>query len=175
MFCRHSGLDPESGIQGQEFILENILPPSNPKANLKDYDQAYRSFDWKTVEKEFRWHQTGKVNIAYEAIDRHAEDPIRGTRICLNFEGGSRKERISYVEMRDLSNRFANVLRKLGVKKGDRVLIFLPRCPEYYIAMLGCAKVGAIFCPLFEALMQVSLGERLRDSGAKVLVTNPKW
>ena len=47
--------------------MENILPPSNPKANLKDYDQAYRSFDWKTVEKEFHWHQTGKVNIAYEA------------------------------------------------------------------------------------------------------------
>ncbi len=76
--------------------------------------------------------------------------------------------------MRELSNRFANVLRKLGVKKGDRVLLFLPRCPEYYIAMVGCAKVGAIFCPLFEALMQVSLGERLRDSGAKVLVTNPR-
>jgi acetyl-CoA synthetase len=174
LFCCHPGLDRESKTLDREFILENILPAANPKANLKDYDQAYRSFDWKTVEKEFRWHQTGKANIAYEAIDRHAEDPIRRARICLSFEGGSRKERISYIEMRELSNRFANVLRKLGVRKGARVIIFLPRCPEYYIAMVGCAKVGAIFCPLFEALMEVSLGERLKNSGSKVLVTTPE-
>ncbi len=154
--------------------MENILPPSNPKANLGDYEKVYPSFDWKTVEKEFRWHRTGKVNIAYEAIDRHAEDPIHGEKCCLNFEEESRKEKISYARMRDLSNRFANVLRKLGVRKGSRVLLFLPRCPEYYIAMVACARVGAIFCPLFEALMQVSLGERLKDSGAKVLVTNPE-
>ncbi|HSB06635.1 MAG TPA: acetate--CoA ligase [Thermodesulfobacteriota bacterium] len=154
--------------------MENILPPANPKANLEDYEKAHRSFDWKVVEQEFSWHHTGKVNIAYEAIDRHAEDPIQAGKCCLNFEGESRKERISYAQMKDLSNRFANVLRKIGVKKGDRVLIFLPRCPEYYVAMVGCAKVGAIFCPLFEALMQVALGERLRDSGAKVLVSNLK-
>ena len=154
--------------------MENILPPSNPKANLKDYNKACSSFDWKMAEKEFTWHRTGKVNIAYEAIDRHVEDPVRGQRCCLNFEGESRKEKISFLEMKSLSNRFANVLRKLGVRKGARVLIFLPRCPEYYIAMIGCAKVGAIFCPLFEALMEVSLGERLKDSGAKVLVTNPE-
>jgi acetyl-CoA synthetase len=160
------------GVRGS--IVENILPPSNPKANLKDYGRAYASFDWKMVEKEFSWSRTGKTNIAYEAIDRHAEDPIRGKRCCLNFEGVSQKERLSYTRMRELSNRFAGVLRKLGVKKGDRVLLFLPRCPEYYIAMVGCAKIGAIFCPLFEALMQVALRERLQDSGATVLVTNPR-
>ncbi|RPJ01252.1 MAG: acetate--CoA ligase, partial [Deltaproteobacteria bacterium] len=154
--------------------MENILPPSDPKANLKDYQKVYRSFDWGMVEKEFTWHRTGRVNMAHEAIDRHAADPVRGQKYCLNFEGESRRERISYAQMRELSNRFANVLRKLGVKKGHRVLIFLPRCPEYYIAMVGCAKAGAIFCPLFEALMQVSLGERLKDSGARVLVTNPQ-
>ena len=154
--------------------MENILPPSNPKANLKDYSEAYPSFDWKRVEKEFSWSQTGKANIAHEAIDRHAEDPVRGQRCCLKYEGEGRREIISYAQMRDLSNRFANVLRKIGVKKGDRVILFLPRSPEYYIAMVGCAKVGAIFCPLFEALMQASLGERLRDSGARVLVTNPR-
>ena len=153
--------------------MENILPPANPKANLGDYDRTYRSFEWKTVEREFRWHRTGKVNIAYEGIDRLAEDPVHRERCCLSFEGRFRKERISFARMRELSNRFANVLRKLGVKKGDRVLLFLPRCPEYYIAMVGCAKVAAIFCPMFEALMSVSLGERLRDSGARVLVTNP--
>jgi acetyl-CoA synthetase len=154
--------------------VENILPPANPHANMGDYNEACRSFSWKDVEREFSWIRTGKVNIAYEAIDRHAEDPVQGQRACLNFEAEYRKERITYDQMRDLSNKFANILRNHGVKKGDRVFLFLPRCPEYYISMVGCAKVGAIFGPLFEALMQVALKERLGESGASVLVTTPK-
>jgi acetyl-CoA synthetase len=154
--------------------MENILPPANPKANLLDYKQACESFDWHEVEQEFSWHQTGKVNIAYEAIDRHAADPIRCDRYCLIYEDEHRRERITYLQMRDLSNKFANVLKKLGVEKGDRVFIFLPRCPEYYIAMAGCAKIGAVFSPFFEALMEMAIKERLKDSGAKVLVTTPK-
>lgn len=154
--------------------MENILPPANPKANLEDYEKAYESFDWKEMEKEFSWYRTGKVNMAYEAIDRHADDAVRGPTCCLNFEGEDRKEKISYLQMKELSDKFANVLRKLGIKKGDRVFIFLPRCPEYYIAMVGCAKIGAVFGPLFEALMQDALRERLLDSSAKVLLTTPK-
>ena len=141
---------------------------------MEDYEKTCQSFGWKEVEKEFTWSRTGKVNIAYEAIDRHAEDPVQTQRVCLNFESKSGNQKITYDQMRDLSNRFANVLRKLGVKKGDRVFLFLPRCPEYYIAMVGCAKVGAIFGPLFEALMQEALRERLRDSRATVLVTTPR-
>jgi len=151
-----------------------MLPPANPKANMGDYEQACRSFRWEEVEKRFSWYQTGKVNIAYEAIDRYAEDPLHRDQSCLNFEGEARNIRISYGHMKELSNRFANTLRKLGVVKGDRVLIFLPRCPECYVAMLGCAKVGAVCGPLFEALMQATLEERLLDSGAKVLVTSPR-
>jgi acetyl-CoA synthetase len=154
-------------------MMENILPPANPKANLRDYNKACQSFDWQEVEQEFSWHLTGKVNIAYEAIDRHAEDPVRCDRYCLIYEDDNRGERITYHQMRDLSNKFANVLKKLGVEKGDRVCIFLPRCPEYYIAMAGCAKVGAIFGPFFEALMEMAVRERLRNSRAKVLVTTP--
>lgn len=154
--------------------MENILPPANPKANMGDYGEACRSFSWKEVEKRFSWYQTGKVNIAYEAIDRHAEDPAHRDQCCLNFEGEARSVSISYGQMRELSNRFANTLRRLDVVKGDRVLIFLPRCPEYYVAMLGCAKIGAVCGPLFEALMQATLKERLLDSGAKVLVTSPR-
>lgn len=153
--------------------MENILPPANLDANLRDYDKACQSFDWKEVEQEFSWHRTGNVNIAYEAIDRHAEDPTRCDRYCLIYEDDNRGERVTYRQMRDLSNKFANVLKKLGVEKGDRVFIFLPRCPEYYIAMAGCAKAGAIFGPFFEALMEMAIRERLRDSGAKVLVTTP--
>ena len=154
--------------------MENILPPANPRANLQDYRETCDSFRWEDVKSEFSWPRTGKINIAHEAIDRHAEDLVRGQRCCLNFEAEDRKEKITYDQMRRLSNKFANVLGKCGVKKGDRVFIFLPRCPEYYIAMVGCAKVGAIFGPLFEALMQETLRERLGDSEASVLVTTPK-
>jgi acetyl-CoA synthetase len=154
--------------------VENILPPANPKANMGDYGEACRSFNWEEVEKRFSGYKVGKVNIAYEAIDRYAEDPVHRDQCCLNFEGEARNIRISYGQMRELSNRFANTLRKLDVVKGDRVLIFLPRCPEYYVAMLGCAKIGAICGPLFEALMQATLKERLLDSGAKVLITSPR-
>ncbi len=156
------------------MMVENILPPVDPKANLRDYNATCQSFNWKEVEQQFSWSRTGKVNIAYEAIDRHAQDPDRANRFCLIYEDEGRRERITYHQMRDLSNKFANVLKRLGVEKGDRVFIFLPRCPEYYIAMVGCAKVGAIFGPLFEALMEVAVRERLSDSGAKVLVTTPK-
>src|SRR5512136_2576072 len=116
--------------------MENILPPANRNANMGDYEKAYQSFDWKDVEKKFSWKSTGKVNIAYEAIDRHAEGPNYRERYCLTFEEEGKKRRITYFEMRELSNRFANILRSLGVEKGERVFIFLPRCPEYYITMV---------------------------------------
>lgn len=154
--------------------MENILPPFNQNANLENYQETCRTFRWEDVKEEFTWARTGKVNIGYEAIDRHTEDREQGQRYCLTFEGGNRKEKITYDQMKELSNKFANVLRKLGTRKGDRVFLFLPRCPEYYISMVGCAKVGAVFGPLFEALMQVALAERLGGSGATILVTTPR-
>ena len=129
-------------IGDRRLSSENILPPSNSKANLKDYDETYPSFNWKEAEREFSWYRTGKINIAYEAIDRHAEDPVRGRKCCLNFEAEDRREKMqAYHQMKGLSNKFANVLRALGVEKGTGSSILLPRCPEYYIAMVGCAKV----------------------------------
>lgn len=154
--------------------MENVLPPADPNGQLGDYEAAYKGFDWKGVEEWFSWYHTGKVNIAYEAIDRHALDPQRANRYCIIYEDEKRRERITYHQMCDLSNKCANVLRRLGVEKGDRVFIFLPRCPEYFIAMAGSAKIGAIFVPVFEALMEMAVRERLRDSGAKVLVTTPR-
>jgi acetyl-CoA synthetase len=156
------------------IVLENILPPANPRANMGDYTKAFQTFTWKEVEKRFTWSRTGKMNIAYEAIDRFAEDPSFADRTCLSYEGEARETKITFREMRSLSNRFANVLKKLGVAKGERVFILLPRCPEYYIAMAGCAKAAAPFGPLFEAQMQVALEERLADSRAAVLVTTPR-
>lgn len=141
--------------------------------NLKNYDEAVKQFDWKEVEKEFSWHETGQVNLAYEAIDRHAES-FRKNKIALYYQDGARKEKYTFKEMKEYSNQVGNMLKKYGnVSKGDRVFIFMPRSPELYFAVLGAIKLGAIVGPLFEAFMEGAVRDRLQDSEAKVLVTTP--
>lgn len=141
--------------------------------NMKDYEETYRNFDWKEVEKTFSWYETGKVNAAYEAIDRHAESDRRD-KIALYYSDANREEQYTFLEMKEKSDRFGNVLRKLGIKKGDRVFVFMPRSPELYFSVLGAIKIGAIVGPLFEAFMEAAVRDRLADSEAVALVTTPQ-
>ncbi|UKS64336.1 acetate--CoA ligase [Rossellomorea marisflavi] len=150
------------------------LPVTKGDYNLADYDQAYESFDWKEVEKEFSWSETGRVNLAHEAIDRHA-DTHRKNKVALYYRDPERNEKYTFADMKKLSNQAANVLKNFGdVEKGDRVFIFMPRSPELYFSILGAIKLGAIVGPLFEAFMEGAVRDRLEDSGAKVLVTTPE-
>src|SRR5699024_6024480 len=128
------------------------------------------NFDWKEVEKAFSWYETGKVNAAYEAIDRHAESGRRD-QVALIYSDNDREEKYTFQQMKEQSNRFGNVLKKVGVNKGDRVFVFLPRFPELYFSLLGISKVGAIVGPLFEAFFGAAVKDRLEDSGAVALVT----
>lgn len=155
-------------------MKSDIIPAQDKQANMPDYAAAQKTFRWEDWEKSFSWSETGKVNIAYEAIDRKAEDPQYAGKYALIFDDDTRKERLTYRQMRDLSNKFGNVLRKLGIKKGDRVFIFMPRAPELYVAFVGCAKIGAIFGPLFEAFMESAVKDRLEDSEAVAIVTTPE-
>jgi acetyl-CoA synthetase len=132
-------------------MLENEIKPRPEHANLKDYNEACKNFSWDDVNKEFTWHTTGKLNIAYEAIDRHAENPEKAHLNCLIYAHDNHRETITYEQMRLLSNRFGNLLRSLGVEKGDRVFIFLPSLPEQYIALVGCAKIGAVIIPFYSS------------------------
>nr|WP_229736079.1 acetate--CoA ligase [Kroppenstedtia guangzhouensis] len=141
--------------------------------NLTSYENAYNDFDWKEVEKSFSWFDTGKVNAAFEAIDRHAESE-RGDKVALIYSDAKREEKYTFREMKEQSNRFGNVLRKLGIQKGDRVFIFMPRSPELYFSFLGIVKVGAIVGPLFEAFMEAAVKDRLENSDATALVTTPE-
>lgn len=149
------------------------LSPLDGNYNLKNYEETYKNFDWKTVEKEFTWSQTGKVNMAYEAIDRHAESDIKD-KIALYYSDANRDEQYTFAQMKANSNRAANVLKSVGVEKGDRVFIFMPRTPELYFSVLGTIKLGGIVGPLFEAFMEAAVKDRLEDSGAKVLITTPE-
>lgn len=149
------------------------LPVVEGKHNLTNYEATYKNFDWKEVEKNFSWYETGKVNMAYEAIDRHCET-FRKNKVALYYSDANRDEKYTFLDLKKLTNKFGNVLRGLGVQKGDRVFIFMPRSPELYVSLLGALKIGAIVGPLFEAFMEAAVKDRLEDSEAVAIVTTPE-
>ncbi|MEK4383308.1 acetate--CoA ligase [Aeribacillus sp. FSL K6-2848] len=147
------------------------LPAIKGNHNLANYEEAYASFDWKEVEENFSWSKTGKINAAYEAIDRHA-DGAKKNKVALYYRDANRDEKYTFEEMKELSNKAANVLKQhTDLQKGDRVFVFMPRSPELYFVILGAIKLGAIVGPLFEAFMESAVKDRLEDSEAKVIVT----
>ncbi|CAM3762354.1 acetate--CoA ligase [Mesobacillus zeae] len=150
------------------------LPAIKGQYNLSNYEETYSEFNWDEAEKNFSWHETGRVNMAYEAIDKHALG-FRKNKVALYYQDGIRKEKYTFKEMKEMTNKAGNVLKSHGdVEKGDRVFIFMPRSPELYFAVLGAIKLGAIVGPLFEAFMEGAVRDRLLDSEAKVLVTTPE-
>jgi acetyl-CoA synthetase len=151
-----------------------LLPTGEGEHNLRNYQDVYEKFNWEETEKQFTWHKTGLVNLAYEAIDHHAET-FRKNKIALYYRDDFRDEKYTFKDMKDRSNKAGNVLKMYGnVEKGDRVFIFMPRSPELYFVLLGAIKLGAIVGPLFEAFMEGAVRDRLFDSEAKVLVTTPE-
>ncbi|AQQ52790.1 acetate--CoA ligase [Planococcus lenghuensis] len=149
------------------------LPARIGNHELHNYEELAADFDWTEVEKEFSWHTTGKVNMAYEAIDRHAESD-RKNKVALYYKDQKRKESYTFYEMKRMTNRAANMLKAhSSLEKGDRLFIFMPRSPELYFTLLGGLKMGLIVGPLFEAFMEGAVFDRLEDSGAKAIVTTP--
>ncbi|HEY6866133.1 MAG TPA: AMP-binding protein, partial [Candidatus Eisenbacteria bacterium] len=151
---------------------ESLPPLDGHEANLADYESACRTFAWKDVEGEFEWARTGKVNMAHEAIDRHARSG-RKNKLALIYTDGERTEKYTFEDLMRLSSRFAHALTRMGVKRGDRVFVFLPRRAETYIGILGVLKVGAIPSPLFEAFMADAVRDRMQDAQAVALLTTP--
>ncbi|QYR24065.1 acetate--CoA ligase [Paenibacillus sp. sptzw28] len=148
------------------------IPATASGSNMKSYEETVEQFSFEQIEQQFSWHTTGKVNMAYEAIDRHLEQG-RGDKIALYYSDTARDESYTFEQLSKQSNRFANVLRGLGIGKGERIFIFMPRTPELYFSLLGSLKVGAVVGPLFEAFMETAVKDRLQDSGAAAIVTTP--
>jgi acetyl-CoA synthetase len=142
--------------------------------NLKNYDEFRENFSWDDIKRNFSWYETGKVNMAYEALDRHAENPITKDKIALLYSSPEREETLTFSQLSKDSNKFANILKKYGTEKGDRVFLFMPRSPEFYTAFFGILKVGAVAGPLFEAFMEQAVCDRLKDSEARILITTPE-
>jgi acetyl-CoA synthetase len=136
-----------------------------------DYEKVYREFSWKKCMNEYLdWPKNGYFNITHEAIDKHAGDPKKVAIFYISANG--REEKYTFREMKHLTSQHANMLRELGVEKGDSVARMLPRCIENYITFLGNWKAGAIDIPVFTAYGPEALEYRAKNSKVKVLITD---
>ncbi|MDE0855195.1 MAG: AMP-binding protein, partial [Nevskia sp.] len=117
----------------------------------------------------FSWFADGRLNASHNALDRHLEQ--RGGQTALIFESdGGETQHISYRALHGAVCRFANALRGYGIAKGDRVVIYLPMGPQAIIAMLACARIGAIHSVVFGGFSSDALRDRIRDAGARLVV-----
>lgn len=147
---------------------DDVLEP-----NLTNYEKTVQDFDWQEMRNRLNGLPDGGLNLAHEAIDRHV-DLGNGSKVAMYWEGSNgEEETYTFNDMKAQSNKFANVLSKLGIQKGDRAFIFMGRVPELYFAFFGILKVGAIAGPLFSAFGPDPVKDRLLDSGAKVLLITP--
>lgn len=139
-------------------------------ANLENYEVFCKTFSW--AENGILINKNAGVNIAYLAVDRFADGPS-GNHVSLRCIKKDRKAQdITYAELKQLTSRFANVLEKLNIKRGETVFALMGRVPELYVTALGTLKKTAIFCPLFSVFGPEPIWQRLLRGDASVLITN---
>lgn len=130
------------------------------------------TLNWNFTEPKVEWFAGGKLNITENCLDRHIA--TRGNQTAIIWEPNNPKDevrKVSYSELHIMVMKFANVLQKLGVQKGDRVCIYMPMVPEAAVAMLACARVGAVHSVVFAGFSSQSLADRINDAECKVLLT----
>ncbi|HEY1662468.1 MAG TPA: acetate--CoA ligase [Verrucomicrobiae bacterium] len=132
-----------------------------------------RTFEWDTEKRKIAhtWFEDGQLNVTVNCLDRHLKN--RGTQTAIVWQGEPEEDvkRITYAGLHAEVCKFANVLKSLGIKKGDRVAIYMPMIPEAAVAMLGCARIGAIHSVVFGGFSSDSLAGRIQDSECKLLIT----
>ena len=142
-------------------------------------DLAREEIDWhktfstildQTKAPHYRWFSDGTLNVSYNCLDRHLADKADKTAIIFEGEAGDVRT-LSYRELLTEVCRFANALKSNGIKKGDRVIIYMPMVPEAVVAMQACARIGAIHSVVFGGFSAESLKGRIEDTGAKALIT----
>ena len=175
---------PEQARQRAHISLEQYK--TMYKASLEQPDQfwseqAKQFLDWYQpwdnvtssdfTKAEARWFENGKLNASYNCIDRHLEQ--RADQVAIIWEGDNPAEdaKITYSQLHDEVCRLANVLKQRGVKKGDRVCIYMPMIPEASYAMLACARIGAVHSVVFGGFSPTALKDRIQDSDCQVLIT----
>ena len=140
--------------------------------NFLDYDVACADFSWENISSELSGLPDGRgVNIAHEAVDRHANGPLRN-HLAIRWLGDNGTVLdFTYRDLQEQSNRFANLLCRLGLDKGECVSVLTGRIPQLYIAVFGTLKVLGVVCPLFSAFGPEPIFQRLERGNVKILVT----
>jgi len=157
---RHSVEDPEAFWQQQGLRLDWARPYTRAKNT---------SFDPHHV--SIKWFEDGELNVAYNCVDRHAATKPDAPAIIWEGDDPGESKTISYGQLKDEVCRFANVLKAHGVKKGDRVTLYLPMIVEAAYAMLACARIGAVHSIVFGGFSPDSLAGRIEDADTAVVVT----
>lgn len=137
------------------------------------YAEFIKDYSWDKLLAHCDWPVDQKYNLAHELCDRWANDPATAENVAMRYEAkDGTKGSYTFKELRDLSNRFANVLVGLGVKKGDRIGGLLPKTPAVLVAILGIWKTGAIYVPLFTAFAVPAVAYRMRHSETSLIITD---
>ena len=155
--------------------LDSATANWNTKPHMNDYEAIRKSFKWEDIKDKLEGlPDNGGLNIAHEAVDRHADsDKANQTAIrWIGMKGDT--VNITYLDLKEETNRFANVLQKLNIGKGDAVFSLLGRVPELYFAALGTLKNTSVFCPLFSAFGPEPIIQRMGRGKAKVLITTKR-
>lgn len=139
--------------------------------NLLDYEKECETFDWKSIALCFDGLPAGGLNIAHEAIDRHANGVLANKPALIWLGENNQRIEYSFFKIKQESAKFANVLKTLGISKGDRVFTLSTRLPELYIAAIGILKNLSVMCPLFSQFGPEPILQRLQRGDAKALVT----
>ncbi len=161
----------------ENLYRESISDPAGFWARMADENITWfrkweKVMHYDFLKPEVRWFEGAKLNVSYNCLDRHLDGP-RKNKAAIVWEPETGRAKIyTYQRLHRLVCRFANVLKKMGVEKGDRVAFYLPMVPELTMGMLACARIGAVHSVVFGGFSAHSLRDRIIDSGAKVLVTS---
>ena len=159
----------EAGLSTRWPVI--VKEPAAVPPNLADYDATYARFHWEEARAALEGLPGGALNIAHEAVDRHAAGPRRGAEALRFVRADGTTRSVTYAELAEQSARFAGVLQSLGVGPGERVFSLLGRSRELFVAVLGTLKHAAVFCPLFSAFGPEPVRQRLTLGQGRVLVT----
>jgi acetyl-CoA synthetase len=176
MFSKESHYRVQSADHYQQLYRESIQNPEPFWTGVAEHYHWHKKWhtllQWDFDGPDVKWFQGAQLNITENCIDRHLE--TRGNKLALIWEPNDPKEkyiRYTYRELAEHVNRFANVLKQRGVRKGDRVVLYMPMIPELTFAVLACARIGAIHSVVFAGFSAVALSDRIQDAQAVAVIT----
>ena len=172
--------EPSEEIKKRAHVKDWEAEIEKGKDHEKYWSEKAEQFEWfqkwdKVLDDSnkpfYKWFVDGKINLAYNAVDRWIETEKRNQVAILYINESGEEKKITFYELYVQVNKLANALKNLGVKKGDTVSTYMPMCPELLIALLACNKIGAIHSVVYSGLSVGAFVDRMNDAKVKVLFT----